>query len=178
MLVHKTKIDGLYVATSTPKADSRGAFSRLFCAEELQQLLGKRSILQINHSRTSQQGAVRGMHFQNPPAAEMKCVRCLKGRVWDVAVDLRADSPTLHQWHAEELSEDNHKMMIIPEGFAHGFQVLAPDSELLYLHTALYAPSSESGVHPLDERLAIDWPMPIAQLSEKDAKLPRLYYEE
>lgn len=121
---------------------------------------------------TTSPGAIRGMHFQNPPYAEMKLVRCLRGRVWDVAIDLRAGSETFLRWHAEELSAENRLMMAIPEGFAHGFQVLEPESELLYLHTAVYHRSSEGGVPFDDPRLAIRWPLPVTDVSVRDAQHP------
>ena len=143
MKLTPTPLPGVMAATSHPHTDPRGSFTRLFCERELAGVLEGRRILQINHSRTAAVGAVRGMHFQRPPHAEMKLVRCLVARVWDVAVDLRADSPTFLHWHAEELSPDNQCMLVIPEGCAHGFQVLAPDSELLYLHTACYVPGAE-----------------------------------
>jgi dTDP-4-dehydrorhamnose 3,5-epimerase len=117
-----------------PQIDERGFFTRLFCHNELGELIGARQIVQINQSSTRTVGAVRGLHYQHGPSAEMKLVRCIKGKVWDVAVDLRAGSPTFLYWHAEELSAENAHMMVIPEGFAHGFQVLEEDSELLYLH--------------------------------------------
>ena len=119
-------------------------------------------------------GAVRGLHFQLAPHAEMKLVRCLKGRVWDVAVDLRAGSPTFLQWHAETLSPDTMRMIVIPEGFAHGFQVLEPDSELLYLHTAAYNADAERAVRYDDPRLGIRWPLPVTQTSLRDAAHPPL----
>jgi len=157
-----------------PHRDARGAFMRLFCAQELQPVLGDRQIKQINHSRTSRAGAVRGLHFQHPPHAEMKMVRCLRGRVWDVAVDLRPGSPTFLQWHAQELAQDDAQMLVLPEGFAHGFQVLEPDSELLYLHTAFYRPDSEGGLRYDDSRLAITWPLPPQDLSPRDLSHPLL----
>lgn len=141
---------------------------RLYCEHELAEIIGKRHIVQINHSRTASVGAVRGMHYQNPPHMEMKMVRCLKGRVWDVAVDLRAGSPTLLQWHAEELTPGNARMLVIPEGCAHGFQVLEPGSELLYLHTEFYSPKVEGGVPFNDPRLAIAWPLPVTDISQRD----------
>ena len=146
MNILDTPMADLKIVQSFCHRDDRGAFVRLFCAEELQPLLGDRQIVQINHSKTSHAGAVRGLHFQRPPHAEMKMVRCLRGRVWDVAVDLRSGSPTFLHWHAEELAQDVAKMVVIPEGFAHGFQALEPESELLYLHTAFYHPPSEGGV--------------------------------
>lgn len=162
------------VVETTPRVDARGSFSRLYCELELVNLMGSRRIVQINHSRTLTVGAVRGLHFQHCPHAEMKLVRCLKGRVWDVAVDLRENSPAYLQWHAQELSPSNGLMMILPEGFAHGFQVLEPDSELLYLHTAAYAPVAEGGVRHDDPRLDIHWPLAVTDLSERDANHPMI----
>lgn len=174
MNIFDTPVRDLKIVRSVPHQDARGAFTRLFCAEELEPVLGHRQIAQINHSRTTRAGAVRGMHFQHPPHAEMKMVRCLRGRVWDVAVDLRPDSPTFLQWHAQELAQHDAQMLVIPEGFAHGFQVLEPDSELLYLHTAVYHPPSEGGLRYDDPRLAITWPMPPQDLSPRDMSHPLL----
>lgn len=170
--IHPTSIPGLVVAETTPHTDSRGAFARLYCERELASLIGQRRIVQINHSRTATIGAVRGLHYQHPPHAEMKLVRCLKGRVWDVAVDLRHNSPTFLRWHAEELTPANTRMMVIPEGFAHGFQVLEPESELLYLHTAFYTPGAEGGLRHDDPSLAIHWPLAVTDLSPRDAAHP------
>lgn len=167
--LNATPLSGVYVAESPATADHRGALMRLYCEHELAPALGARRIVQINHTRTHAVGAVRGMHLQYPPHAEMKFVRCLKGRVWDVAVDLRARSPTFLKWHAEELSPENGRMMIIPEGCAHGFQVLEADSELLYLHTASYTPASEGGFSCHDRMLDIRWPLPVTDLSARDA---------
>lgn len=174
MRIVDTPIAGLKLVRSTPNRDARGAFIRLFCANELEPLLGNRQLAQINHSRTSHPGAVRGMHFQHPPHAEMKMIRCLRGRVWDVAVDLRAGSPTFLRWHAEELAQDDTQMLVIPEGFAHGFQALEPDSELLYLHTAFYHPPAEGGLAYDDPRLAIAWPLPPQDVSPRDRSHPPL----
>jgi dTDP-4-dehydrorhamnose 3,5-epimerase len=170
MRILDTGLAGLKVIESAPHHDARGAFVRLFCARELHPLLGGRTIAQINQSVTRRIGAVRGMHFQYPPHAEMKMVRCLRGRVWDVAVDLRSGSSTFLHWHAEELSPDTTRMLVIPEGFAHGFQVLEPDSELLYLHTEFYHPPSEGGVRYDDPRLAISWPLVPQDLSDRDTR--------
>lgn len=149
--------------------DSRGFLSRLFCAEELAAAGWSKPIAQINHTYTSKRGTVRGMHFQRPPQAEMKLVSCIRGEVWDVAVDVRTDSPTYLHWHAERLSADNSRALLIPEGFAHGFQALTDDVELLYCHSSAYSASAEAGLNPQDERLAIVWPLPIAELSARDA---------
>jgi len=174
MKIGCTEINGVTVVDTNPVADHRGSFSRLFCGHELQGLVGARNIVQINRSRTSSIGAVRGFHYQHAPHAEMKMVLCLRGRIWDVAVDLRAGSKTFLRWHAEELCENNSRMMVIPEGCAHGFQVLDPDSELLYFHTAFYNPSSEGGVQPTDPRLGISWPLHISDLSARDTNHPLL----
>jgi dTDP-4-dehydrorhamnose 3,5-epimerase len=172
MIILKTPILGLVVVETTPHLDSRGAFARLYCEHELTSLIGQRRIVQINHSRTATTGAVRGLHYQHLPHAEMKLVRCLKGLVWDVAVDLRPDSPTFLRWHAEELTPTKTRMMVIPEGFAHGFQALEPESELLYMHTAFFTPSAEGGLRHDDPRLAINWPLAVTDLSARDVLHP------
>ena len=174
MKIHPTPIAGLVRVESTFQTDERGSFARLYCQDELGELVGARKIVQVNQSSTRAVGAVRGLHYQSEPHAEMKLVRCIKGRVWDVAVDLRSGSSTFLEWHAEELSEENAHMMVIPEGFAHGFQVLEQDSELLYLHTAFYTPSAEGGVRPTDPELAIAWPLAPQDLSDRDLNHPLL----
>ncbi|OLU32685.1 dTDP-4-dehydrorhamnose 3,5-epimerase [Pseudomonas sp. PA15(2017)] len=167
-----TPIEGLLRVDCDSHRDERGAFTRLFCASELAPLLGERRIVQINQSLTRQAGAVRGLHFQHFPYAEMKLVRCIRGQVWDVVADLRRDSPTFLLWHAEVLSEENRRLLVIPEGCAHGFQVLEEDSEMLYLHTEFYRPEAESGVCHDDPALTIDWPLPVRDLSARDRRHP------
>ncbi|MDG4595642.1 MAG: dTDP-4-dehydrorhamnose 3,5-epimerase [Candidatus Contendobacter sp.] len=167
-----TPIPGVKRIQRQPLGDHRGYFERLFCARELQPLLAGRSIVQINHSLTSRRGAVRGLHFQHPPHAEIKIVSCLRGEVFDVAVDLRQGSATFLHWHAAILSADNHQTLLIPEGCAHGFQALEPESELLYLVTAFYAPEAEEGLRYDDPRLAIAWPLPVTDLSLRDQHHP------
>jgi dTDP-4-dehydrorhamnose 3,5-epimerase len=152
--------------------DHRGYLERMFCAEELHSLIHGKGIVQINHTLTAKRGTVRGLHFQYPPHAETKVVSCLRGEVCDVAVDLRQGSPTFLHWHAEILSADNYKSLLIPEGFAHGFQTLTEDCELLYLHTAAYQPSAEGGLNAQDPRLNIRWPAEVTQLSPRDAAHP------
>nr|WP_128618439.1 dTDP-4-dehydrorhamnose 3,5-epimerase [Mycobacterium lepraemurium] len=174
MMIVEPPVADLKIVQSSPHRDARGAFVRFFCSDELQAVLQHRQIAQINHSRTSRVGAVRGMHFQYPPHAEMKMIRCLRGRVWDVAVDLRPTSSTFLRWHAEELAQGDARVLVIPEGFAHGFQVLEPDSELLYLHTAFYNPTSEGGLRYDDPRLGIAWPLPPLDLSPRDLSHPLL----
>jgi len=170
--IHETPLSGLVVLERKPISDNRGYFERLFCEEELAPFLGKRRIAQINHTVTLRRGTVRGMHYQRPPFAEMKIVQCLRGEVFDVAVDLRRDSPTFLRWHAERLSDENHRTLLIPEGFAHGFQTLTDDCEMLYFHTAPYVPAAEGGLHVLDPKLAIAWPLPVSHLSGRDAAHP------
>jgi dTDP-4-dehydrorhamnose 3,5-epimerase len=169
-----TKLAGVVIAETMPFTDHRGSFARFFCERELGPAVGSRHIVQINHSRTAAPGAVRGLHYQRPPHGEMKLVRCIKGSVFDVAVDIRAGSPTFLQWHAEELSAENARMMIVPEGFAHGYQAIEADSELIYCTTAFYEPSAEGGLSAQDPRLGIKWPLPVVDLSKKDAAQPML----
>lgn len=167
-VVEKTPIDGLQLIHRQPNGDGRGYLERMFCRDELQPIIGQRSIVQINHTLTARAGTVRGMHFQHPPHAEMKLVSCLRGQVFDVAVDLREGSPTFLHWRGEILNEDSHGTFCIPEGFAHGFQAMTENCELIYLHTAAYAPDAEAGLNALDPRLAIAWPMPITERSARD----------
>ncbi|MCF7979838.1 MAG: dTDP-4-dehydrorhamnose 3,5-epimerase family protein [Chromatiaceae bacterium] len=169
-----TPLTGLNRIQRHPIGDERGYLERLFCTQELQAIIGQRMIMQINHTLTAKAGTVRGLHFQHPPHAEMKLVTCLRGGVFDVAVDLRQDSPTYLHWHAEHLSADNHKTLAIPEGFAHGFQTLTADCKLLYLHTAAYQPDAEDGLNALDPALAIPWPLPVSERSARDVALPML----
>jgi len=169
-----TPLAGLRVLRRKPLGDTRGYLERLYCAEELQPLVPDKTISQINHTLTANQGTVRGMHFQRPPSAEIKFVSCLRGEVFDVAVDLRDNSPTFLHWHAEVLSADNHKTLVIPEGFAHGFQTLSDDCEMLYFHTAAYDRDAEGGLNAGDPRLAIQWPLPVVGLSPRDTDHPLL----
>jgi len=172
--IGETSLEGLKVIQRSPRKDSRGQFARAFCSEELSAAGWTTPVMQINHSITSAVGSVRGLHYQKPPKAERKMVLCLRGRVWDVAVDLRSSSATFLSWHAEELSAENNKAMLIPEGFAHGFQVLEKESELLYLHSEQYSPQQEDGLSPLDPRLSISWPLHIAEMSDRDRGFPVL----
>ncbi len=170
--VTELPLAGLKLVTRQRQGDSRGFLSRLYCADELALAGWKKPILQVNHTSTVMRGTVRGMHFQRPPHAEMKLVSCLCGEVWDVAVDVRSDSPTFLRWHAEPLSADNGRALLIPEGFAHGFQALTDDVELLYCHSAAYSGGAEAALNPLDSRLTIAWPLLISELSDKDRSRP------
>lgn len=172
--VSDTPLAGLKIIQRRCIEDSRGYFSRVFCADELRGAGFLGAIAQINQTLTRHCGAVRGMHFQNPPHAEIKMVSCLRGRVFDVAVDLRRGSPTFLSWYGEILSAENRKSLLIPEGFAHGFQTLSDDCELLYLHSASYAPVAEGALNAQDPRLSIEWPLPIGEMSERDRQHPNL----
>jgi dTDP-4-dehydrorhamnose 3,5-epimerase len=174
MTMHLTSLDipDAFVIKQTSFADERGQFSRLFCEKTLAPILAKREVKQVNFSRTTTKGTVRGLHYKRFPDAEMKFIRCVKGAVWDVLLDLRPESPTFLQWHAEELSQENNTMIVIPEGCAHGFQALEAESELIYFHTAFYSAEVEGGVHVQDPELAIDWPLPVDNLSVRDSLLP------
>lgn len=165
-----TPIGGLKIIERRQVGDARGFLSRLFCAAELGAVGWHEPIAQINHTFTQRAGTVRGMHFQHPPHAEMKLVTCLRGAIWDVVVDLRAGSPTFLKWHAEELSAGNHRALLIPKGCAHGYQTLTEDCELLYLHSVVYTPSAEAGLNAKDTALAINWPLAIAEISDRDAQ--------
>lgn len=160
---------GLHLVQRHRLSDSRGDLSRIFCAQELSAIGWTQPIAQINHTRTARRGTVRGLHYQKPPHAEAKLVSCIRGEVWDLALDLRHGSATFLQWHAQRLSADNGCALLIPQGFAHGFQALSDDAELLYCHSAAYAPECEAGLNPTDPRLAIAWPLPVADLSPRDA---------
>ncbi len=153
-------------------ADARGSLSRLFCAQELAAAGWAWPVAQINHTVTLHRGAVRGLHYQSLPHAEAKLVSCLHGAVWDVAVDLRRGSPTFLQYRALELSADNSTALLIPPGFAHGFQALSDEVELLYLHSAAHAPGFEAGLHPQDPAVAVAWPLEVMQLSDRDRSQP------
>ena len=168
MEIIETLIADLKLVRSREYEDSRGTFSRSYCMRDFEILIGSRTLKQINLSLTHKIGAIRGLHLQLPPHSELKLVRCLKGTVWDVAVDLRQGSSTFLQWHAEELSEKNKRVLVIPEGFAHGFQTLTSNCEMLYFHTADYKKDSEGAVNAIDPAVAINWPQPITERSERD----------
>jgi len=174
MKIHPTGIKGVVVVETTQLQDHRGSFARLFCERELAPVLQGRRIAQINHSLSVICGSVRGLHYQRPPHVDMKLVRCFQGAVWDVAVDLRFNSPTFLQWHAQELTRGNALMIVIPEGCAQGFQVLEPNSEMLYLHTAFYAPEADNGLLHDDPRIGITWPLPVVNLSQRDREHPAI----
>ncbi|CAK6697086.1 dTDP-4-dehydrorhamnose 3,5-epimerase family protein [Synechococcus sp. CBW1107] len=174
--LRRTPISGVFELLAQPFADHRGAFLNSFRAQELAFMSswGDRGIAQVNLSRTEAVGTIRGLHLQADPHSEAKLVRCLQGRVWDVAVDLRQDSATYGHWHAVELTPKQSNALLIPEGCAHGFQVLEAGSELLYLHSGTWEQEAETGVRWDDPQLGIAWPLPAADLSDRDRSLPFL----
>ena len=170
MLFHETSLAGVYTVELEPFSDERGLFARTFCKREFEEIGHQQEFVQFNHSHSNVMGTLRGLHFQHPPHAEIKLIRCIRGKVLDVIVDIRQGSPTFLQHFAVELSEENLKMIYIPEGFAHGFQTLAPHTELIYHHTAYYAPQAEGGLYYADPRLNIQWPLSPTVVSDKDQK--------
>lgn len=172
--VKPLSLPGVSVVQRQRLGDARGSLTRLFCADELAASGWPWPVAQINHSHTHLRGTVRGMHYQSPPHAEAKLVTCIRGRVWDVALDLRAGSATFLHWCAQEISADDHAALLIPPGCAHGFQALTDDVELLYLHSAPYAPEADAGVNPREPLAGISWPEPITVMSDKDAQRPLL----
>ena len=172
MKIKQTPLRGAYIIEPKPFKDDRGFFTRVFCKNELHPIFRDKNIVQINHSLTKQRGASRGMHFQYPPKAEIKIVKCLSGSVFDVIIDLHKYSPTFLEWHGEILSAKNMKVMYIPEGFAHGFQTLEDNCELLYLHTEFYSPDNEGGIRYDDPVVNVSWPLRITDISERDLNHP------
>lgn len=163
-----TPFQGLKIIERKIIGDERGFIERMFCEDNLKDIIFNKSIVQINHSLTKRKSTVRGMHYQIYPYAEKKIISCLKGKIWDVAVDLRKNSSTFLKYYGVILSEENLKSFVIPEGFAHGFQTISENCELLYLHTERYVPDYEKGLNPMDPIIDIKWPMPISQLSDRD----------
>ncbi len=172
--VSELPLNGLKNITRTRSADSRGFFDKIFAADDLLEIGWKKKICQINHSYTLKKGSIRGMHYQKPPKIEMKLISCIRGKVWDVAVDIRKDSPTFLRWHAQTLSSENCFALLVPEGFAHGFQSLSDDSELIYCHSEEYSPNEDSGLNPFDPLLGITWPESIGEVSDRDKGYPFL----
>jgi dTDP-4-dehydrorhamnose 3,5-epimerase len=170
----ETKLQGSYEIALEPRADSRGWFARFYCKDEFKKIGHTEEWVQLNHSFTQAKGALRGMHFQKKPYSEIKMVRCISGSIYDVIVDLRKDSPTFLQWYGTELSAENKKMLYIPEGFAHGFQALTSNCELIYHHSEYYTPQAEAGIRYDDPLVGIRWPLGISEISERDLSHPFL----
>lgn len=174
MIIRPLPLQGLRLIEQEPFVDERGRFSRLYCRETLVSAGIAKPIAQVNQSVSHATGCLRGLHFQFPPACETKIVTCLAGAVFDVAVDLRRGSSTFLHWHAETLSAENMRILVIPEGFAHGFQTLGPNCQLLYLCTAAYAKEYEGRLRFNDPAIGIHWPLPVADISELDRTAPDL----
>lgn len=168
MRIDRMDLEGPALVHSAPIEDARGFFARLFCADALAPWLAGKRIVNANLSRTDTAGMVRGLHYQTPPMTETKCVRCLQGAIYDVIVDVRAGSATFLQWRGVELRADAMNMLIVPDGFAHGFQALEDGATVLYLTTRAYAPDHEAGLNAIDPALGIDWPLPVGVRSDKD----------
>ncbi len=175
MEFQETRISGLYLMESDAFSDERGYFRRLYCMDDKKAATGTAwQPAQINHSHTKHAGTIRGMHYQGAPCPEAKIVRCLKGAIIDVVVDLRAGSATFLAHEKIELSGENGAALLIPEGCAHGFQTIEDACDLIYLHSAPYTKSCEGGVRYDDPMLAIDWPLPPSIVSERDRAFPLL----
>lgn len=174
LIIRETPLKNLKIIEHLVNKDNRGFLGRLYCYETLKRLIKKKTIKQINRTMTKKKGTVRGLHFQYPPCSEIKIISCIKGKVWDVAVDLRKGSPTFLNYHAVLLTENNHKSYFIPEGFAHGFQSMTPYCELLYLHTENYNKNFEGAVNATDPIINIKWPHPIKERSQRDKDQPML----
>lgn len=170
----ETKLAGAYIIELQPFVDERGSFTRSWCANEFAANGLASSMVQANISLNRKRGTLRGMHYQHAPHAEAKLVRCTRGSVYDVALDLRLDSPTYRQWTAVELDANGMRMFYIPEGCAHGFITLADDTELMYQVSAFYAPGTEGGVRYNDPACAIEWPLEVSVISAKDQAWPDL----
>lgn len=174
MIFTELPLHGAYRVDLDRRADDRGFFARVFCTGEFAEHGLNTAWVQVNDSFNRAAGTLRGLHFQRPPMAEAKLVRCIRGAIWDVIVDLRAGSPTYGHWTALTLDDDNRAMIYIPAGFAHGFQTLRANTELLYFHSKVYSPAHEGGLAHDDAALAITWPLPVIGLSARDAAFPSL----
>ncbi len=170
----ETKLHGSFVIHPKLLQDDRGGFSRIFCKDEFKKISHQKEFVQFNHSFNVRKGTVRGMHYQEPPHSEIKLIRCIKGSVYDVIIDIRKSSSTFLQWFGVELSAENRNMIYVPEGFAHGFQTLEENSELLYHHTGFYEPTAERGIRFNDPELKINWPIEVTSISQKDENYPLL----
>jgi dTDP-4-dehydrorhamnose 3,5-epimerase len=169
MIFLETRLKGAFIIDIERREDSRGFFARAFCQQEFSDQGLKPLIAQANIAFNRRKGTLRGMHFQYPPAAETKLVRATRGAILDIIVDLRPESPTYLEHVAVELTGDNHRALYVPERFAHGYQVLEDRTETSYQVGEFYVPGAEGGLHYRDPRLALEWPLPVEEISPKDA---------
>jgi dTDP-4-dehydrorhamnose 3,5-epimerase len=174
MIFTETKLKGAYIIDIDRKEDARGFFARAFCQKEFEAHELKPIIAQANVAFNHKKGTLRGMHFQYPPAAETKLVRCTRGAILDIIVDLRPESATYLQSISVELNEDNHRALYVPERFAHGYQALQDNTETSYQVGEFYTPGAEGGLLYNDPRLGLAWPLPVTVISEKDQRFRRL----
>lgn len=174
MIFKKLGLNDVFVVDLNKIEDERGFFSRYYCKDEFKTHNLETQWVQMNTTFTKNKGTVRGLHFQREPMLEAKTVRCFRGSIWDVIVDLRKDSSTFKNWLAIELNETNRSMLYVPKGFAHGFQTLQNNCELLYMHSEFYSPQYECGIRFDDPELNINWPLPIEFVSNRDSNLPQL----
>ncbi|MCB4364491.1 dTDP-4-dehydrorhamnose 3,5-epimerase [Hydrogenophaga taeniospiralis] len=172
MIFTETKLSGAYIIDLEKRGDSRGFFARSFCQDEFERHGLVNKVVQTNVSLSKHQGTLRGMHYQESPYAETKLVRCTQGAIYDVIVDIRPESPTFKQWIGVELSSSNHRMLFVPQHFAHGFITLVDDSEVTYQVSQVYHPGSERGIRYNDPALGIVWPQEVKVISDKDASWP------
>lgn len=172
MKFHASPLEGVLLVEQERHGDSRGFFARSFCEHEFEEAGIESRFVQINNSLSSRRATLRGFHYQLPPAAEVKVVRCVRGALWDVVADLRPASPTFGRWFAAELNAENRLMMIVPRGCAHAFLTLTDDVEVFYLVSDAYAPALERGLRWNDPWLSVDWPLQPAEISAKDAAWP------
>ena len=174
MTFSQTPLKGSYVINLSAMSDERGWFARTYCENEFREIGHEARWVQMNHSYTAKKGTIRGMHFQLPPYRETKMVRCIRGKVFDVIIDIRKGSATFLKWFGVELSPGALNMIYIPEGFAHGFQALHDESELIYNHSEFYTPKAESGIRYDDPEINIEWPLEVTSVSERDLNHPLL----
>jgi dTDP-4-dehydrorhamnose 3,5-epimerase len=172
MIFKSLPFQGAYIIEPEVYRDERGKFYRFYSEDEFSQIEHTKHWIQINHSYTKEKGTLRGLHYQLPPHAEIKMVKCIAGKILDVIIDLRNGSSTFLQWTGVEISAENRLMLYIPEGFAHGFQTLTDDCELIYHHTASYIKDAEGGIRWDDPLVKIKWPLPPLYISERDQHHP------
>lgn len=174
MIFEPTPLQGAYLISLEKRGDNRGFFARFFCEAEFRAQGLVPQFTQVNTSLSAKAGTLRGMHYQLPPSAEVKVVRCMRGALFDVIVDLRAGSPTFGKWFGAELNDDNRLMMYVPKGFAHGFVTLRDDVEALYFVSDPYAQQAERGLRWDDPAIGIAWPVTPTEISAKDLAWPDL----
>lgn len=174
MIFHETPLQDARLIELEKRGDARGFFARAFCEDEFTAVGCEPRFVQMNNSLTAKKGTLRGLHYQLPPSGEVKLVRCIRGALWDVIVDLRPDSPTHLKWFGAELDDENRRMMYVPRGFAHAFITLADNTEAMYLVSHRYDPARERGVRWNDPAIGINWPIEPVEVSDKDSSWPNL----